>query len=100
MTNIKKQASRIAQSLAHDAKAVFFRRPVDLGYPSSAKDDPYPPLDGGSELRRKSARSEVRVDDETASRGSNFFIGTLPLEDATGTVVRVGAPGSMGPYLS
>jgi hypothetical protein len=35
-------------------------------------------LGGGSESRKNAARSDVRVDDDTASRGSNFFIGTLP----------------------
>lgn len=33
---------------------------------------------GGSESRRKLARSEVLVVEETASRGSNFFMGTRP----------------------
>ena len=37
---------------------------------------------GGSESRRKLARSEVAVVVVWASRGSNFFIGTRPDETA------------------
>ena len=33
---------------------------------------------GGSESRKKLARSEVAVEAKWASRGSNFFIGTRP----------------------
>lgn len=68
------------------AKTVdFFLRPKNL--------DPLPPVStgdvayeggprdgGGEESRKKSARSDVPRDGtETASRASNFFIGTRPL---------------------
>lgn len=70
----------------------FFRRPNNLDPPllsgcSAAKGGVFI-AGGGPELRRKSARSEVpREGTETASRGSNLFIGTRPLgreEDVLG----------------
>jgi len=37
---------------------------------------------GGSEVRRNAAKSEVRETFDTASRGSNFFMGTRRPEEA------------------
>ena len=52
---------------------------------------------GGSESRRKLARSEVAVVFEWASRGSNFFIGTRPDE---GCGWGLGGAGGSIPNLS
>ena len=52
---------------------------------------------GGEESRRKLARSEVAVEFEWASRGSNFFIGTRPDEAVWGGL---GTAGKSLPNLS
>ena len=59
---------------------------------------PYP-LIGGPELRKKSASSDVREDTGWASRGSNFFIGTLA-EALAVDRLRGGPALLMEPYLS
>lgn len=55
---------------------------------------------GGSEVRRNAARSDVRDTLDTASRGSNFFIGTRPEDDDEAGCEGREEPESIGPYLS